>query len=200
MRSVRWIFLISMIGVLITLGVVGYQIFFGPEKIEVAGRSLGELIESGDIGPLLAIPFVVVVVGLSMLPFRRLLFPPVIKNGIDGEAKVLKVWDTGVSINDNPQVGLLLELTPPGGVPVQVEAKQVVSRLSVAHVQPGVKALIYYDPANLKHIEVKSFEVPAENVPGSTEARLRELDSLREKGLITQMEYERKREEIIKGL
>ena len=200
MKSVRWVFLISMLGVVIALGVVGYQIFLGPEKIEIAGRSLGDLVESGDLGPLLAIPVVVIVMGLSLLPFRRLLFPPVIKNGIDGEAKVIKVWDTGVSINDNPQVGLLLELTPPGGATVQVEAKQVVSRLSVAHVQPGVKALIFYDPANLKHIEVKSFEVPAENVPGSAEARLRELDDLREKGLISQMEYERKREEIIKGL
>lgn len=200
MKSVRWIFLISIIGVVIALGVVGYQIFFGPEKIEIAGRSLGDLIESGDIGPLLAIPFVVIVFGLSMLPFRRLLFPPVIKNGIDGEAKVLKVWDTGVSINDNPQVGLLLELTPPGGETLRVEAKQVVSRLSVARVQPGVKALVYYDPANLKRIQVKSFEVPAEDVPGSAEARLKELNDLREKGLITQLEYDRKREEIIKDL
>jgi hypothetical protein len=198
MKSVRKYILICMIFVAIVIAVAAGSLFFGPDRIEIVGRSLGEVIES-DWRGLLAISLVILIFGLSLLPFRHFLFPPAIKNGIDGKAEVLKVWDTGVSINDDPQVGLLLELTSPGGAPIQVEARHVVSRLSVAHVQPGVMALIYYDPANLKHIEVKSFEVPAENASRSAEARLKELDGLREKGLITQMEYERKREEILKA-
>src|SRR5512137_2985783 len=180
MKSVRWVFLISMIGVVIALGVVGYQVFLGPEKIEIAGRSLGELIESGDIGPLLAIPFVVVVVGLSMLPFRRLLFPPAIKNGIDGEAKVLKVWDTGVSINDNPQVGMLLEVTPAMGAAFQAEAKTVVSRLNAALVQPGITAEVKYDPLKPQRLRVETIHVGGEARP-SAAARLQELEELRDK-------------------
>ncbi|MBN2388894.1 MAG: SHOCT domain-containing protein [Anaerolineales bacterium] len=199
MKPIRWIFIVSMVGVVISLGVVAYTMFFGPDKVLIEGRSLQELIASGDIMPVLVILISLLVVGFSMRPFLRIMFPPTIKNGVNGEARVLKVWDTGVSINDNPQVGLLLELTPPGGAPVQVEAKSVVSRLSAANVQPGVVAEVYYDPADLKRLQVKSFQV-SEEPPGDIESRLEKLDRLREKGLISLVEYERKREEILKEI
>ncbi len=59
---------------------------------------------------------------------------------IDGEsaqAKILRLSDTGVTYNDNPQVKILLEVYPPNCPAYQVETKCIVSRLSIPQVQPG---------------------------------------------------------------
>jgi formate hydrogenlyase subunit 3/multisubunit Na+/H+ antiporter MnhD subunit len=134
MKSMRTILLISGVIVLISLGVVVYMMFWGPDHLELGGRSLSELLKSGDLTPLIVIPIVLIVSAVTILPFLRIMFPAEIKNGVTAQAKVLEVWDTGVSINDNPQVGLLLEVSPPSGSPFQVKAKSLVSRLNAALV------------------------------------------------------------------
>jgi hypothetical protein len=100
-------------------------------------------------------------------------------------------------------VGLLLEVTPPGGVAFQVEAKTMVSRLQAALVQPGIEAQVKYDPTNLKKVEVVSLDLQAAEAPrGGTDpaSRLETLEDLRQKGLISALEYEKKREQILKEL
>jgi hypothetical protein len=149
--------------------------------------------------PVIIIPVVLVIVGFSMRPLFRLFFPPNIKNGITAEAEVLEVRDTGTTINDDPQIALLLEVRPSMAATFQTELKTLVSRLEVANYRPGCKAVVLYDPTNPKRMVLQSFE-PATSVAGSTEDRLTELGRLKDRGLITPSEYERKREEIIKAL
>jgi hypothetical protein len=134
-----------------------------------------------------------------MLPFLRIIFPREIKNGVTAQAKVLKVWDTGVSINDNPQVGLLLEVSPPGGNSFQVEAKTMVSRLNAALVQPGITAEVKYDPEKPQRIQILSLNIQG-TAPSNAAGRMEELNDLYDKGLITKEEYQQKREEILKAL
>ena len=140
-----------------------------------------------------------VIMTVAMVPFFRTIFPGEIKNAVTTQAKVIKVWDTGVSINDNPQVGLLLEFAPPGGSPIQVQSKTIVSRLNAALVQPGVTAEIKYDPAKPTRLQVIKIHAES-NAAEDTSARLEELEELRQKNLITELEYKQKREEIIKSL
>jgi hypothetical protein len=216
MKQVRIIFLISGAITVITLGVVVYMMLSGPDHIEWQGRSLGELLENGDMLGLVMIPIALLIVAFSLRPFLRIIFPDEIKNGVDATAKVLKVWDTGVSINDNPQVGLLLEVKPLNAMPFQVEAKTVVSRLNVALVQPGTTAEVRYDPNKPQRIRVLTVHVQGASAPvastgvpstgkadltnGGAVARLEELEQLRTKGLISEAEYQQKRAEILKAL
>ncbi len=199
MKSLQKVFILSGVIALMGLGVAVYLMFWGPEKVDVAGKSLSELVESGDVVPLIAIPIALIICVVVMIPFFRTIFPAQIKNGVTAPARVLKVWDTGVSINDNPQVGLLLEVTPPGGALFQVEGKTLVSRLTAALVQPGITAEVKYDPQKPRRLQILSLDVQG-IATGSTEARLEELNNLREKGLITAEEYQKKREDILKAL
>ncbi len=120
----------------------------------------------------------------------------VLRRGLPAEAVVLKVWDTGTSLNDNPQVGLLLEVRPADGAPFQTETASVASRLEAARICPGAIVQVKYDPQDRRRVAlVPGTEVrPALQGPAE---RLAELEELRRRGLVTEEEYERKRREIL---
>lgn len=86
------------------------------------------------------------------------------------EAAVRKVWDTGTTINDDPEVGFLLEFAGTDGTPLQVEAKTVVSRLQVARVQPGITAQVRYDPQKPRRLQILALHLPE---PRATSAAAR---------------------------
>lgn len=176
-----------------------YQLFWGPERLEFEGRSVPELL-GGDALPIVIV--VLVSVGVTWLvtrPFARFIFPRQIKNGVTTEAAVRKVWDTGTTINDDPEVGFLLEFTGVDGTPLQVEAKTVVSRLQVARVQPGITAQVRYDPQKPRRLQILALHLPEPRAT-SAAARMEELNELRDKGLINDEEYRQKREEILRAL
>jgi hypothetical protein len=200
MRSIRKVLLVSGIIMVIGLGFVFYQMFLGPDHIEFAGKSLQQLFEEGDLIGVLVIPIVLIISAVFMIPFLRIIFPANIKDGITTRARVIKVRDTGVTINDNPQVGLLLEFSPIGSGPVQIEARTVVSRLNAALVQPGITAEIKYDPKKTTRIQILTLNIEEEHAPTDTAARLEELNELHTKNLITEEEYQQKRAEILKNL
>ena len=199
MKSIRIVFILSGVLTLAAMGVAVYLMFRGPEELRLPEKSLPELLESGELVPLIAIPFALIICALVIIPFIRILFPGEIKNGVTASARVLKVWDTGVSINDNPQVGLLLEVSPPGGLSFQEEAKTIVSRLNAALVQPGTTAEVKYDPEKPKRLRVLTIHTQG-IASQDTSDRLEELNDLRAKGLITAEEYQKKRDEILKAL
>ncbi|MCL4870790.1 MAG: hypothetical protein KJ063_17665 [Anaerolineae bacterium] len=68
--------------------------------------------------------------------------------GVPAQARVLQLADTGVRLNDNPQVKLLLEVQPMGQPPYQVEVNSFVSMLKLAQIQPGQIVNVRYDPAD----------------------------------------------------
>jgi hypothetical protein len=71
-----------------------------------------------------------------------------LKEGISAQATILKIWDTGVTLNDNPQVGMLLEVQPAGQQPFRVEMKSIISRIALPQIQPGQVVPVRYDPEN----------------------------------------------------
>jgi hypothetical protein len=188
--------LIIIIALAITLvaGIVPLIFILGD-----TGNGLGEGFTIEKLVPLVIVPIVLVVIILAMRPLLRLAFPPTIKNGITADAEVLDVRDTGTTINGDPQVALQLEVRPAMEATFQVEYKTLVSRLEVSQYRPGCKAVVLYDPANPKRILLQSIDLSA-TPANDTETRLAALNQLREKGLITAGEYQRKREEIIKDL
>ena len=199
MKVQRILLIVSAILVFASLAAAACTMVWGPEPLEVAGKSLRELVKSDA---LLVAVGVVAALGITWLlvrPFARFLFPPQIRDGVTTEARVLKVWDTGTTVNDDPQVGLLLEFTPAGGTLLQVEAKTLVSRLQAALVQPGISAEVKYDPQKPQRLQVLTLYLQ-EATPKSAAARMEELNELRDKGLVSDEEYRQKREEILKAL
>jgi hypothetical protein len=207
MKSIRGVFIVASAIAILSFGVVAFFMFFGPDHIDIAGRSFTELLKDEKFLPIIIVPVVLIITGVTMVPILRTIFPQKIKNGVTAQARVLKVWDTGVSINDNPQVGMLLEVRDIAGSTFQVQGKTIVSRLNAALVQPGITAEIKYDPEKPKRLEIIQLNIsslPAGTggsaAPGDTAARLEELNSLRDKGLITPEEYSQKRADILKAL
>jgi hypothetical protein len=203
MKFTRKALLISLIFDVAVIGVVIFLFLRGNGTLTVTSNPTGTTSEGGQ-WVVFIVPGILIIVGLSLLPFLRTLFPGTIKNGITAEATVLKVWDMGVSINDNPQVGMLLDVRPTLASAFQAEAKKLVSRINTGAIQPGMKVQVLYDPANPKRIEVQSIqgfdETQSAPAVSTTEMRLKELNNLREKDLISRDEYDKKREEILKNL
>jgi hypothetical protein len=72
--------------------------------------------------------------------------------GLPAEATVVQIWDTGVTINDDPVVGFLLDVRPPGREGFQARTKARISRLAVPRIQPGARLRITYDPKDTSRV------------------------------------------------
>jgi hypothetical protein len=67
--------------------------------------------------------------------------------GEPARATVLEVWDTGVTVNNDPVIGLRLTVDRPGHAPYEaVIRKSRVSRVHVPQFQPGPHVAIKVDP------------------------------------------------------
>jgi hypothetical protein len=72
----------------------------------------------------------------------------ILDQGLPAEAIILKITDTGTTINNNPVVRLLLEVHPPNQPVFQAETERLISRLEIPQVQPGASVSVKYDPAS----------------------------------------------------
>jgi hypothetical protein len=66
--------------------------------------------------------------------------------GLVGQATIDAVNDSGVTINENPQIELALTVTVPGRDPYQASLTQVVSRIAIAGFQPGSTVPVRVSP------------------------------------------------------
>ena len=66
--------------------------------------------------------------------------------GIVGQATVDSINDTGVTVNENPQVEFVLDVTLPDREPYKASLTQVVSRLAIAGFQPGATVPVRVSP------------------------------------------------------
>ena len=68
--------------------------------------------------------------------------------GRQGTATVTGIRDTGLTVNENPQVELDLQVSVDGGAPYAVTHRQVVSRVAIPAFQPGATVPVRVDPAD----------------------------------------------------
>lgn len=113
---------------------------------QLVGTSIGisTLIAIGVIAITFLIMFVVFRSVFSVIEQRQKL----LQTRITAQAKILRMWDTGVTVNENPQVGLVLEVMPEEYPTYQTEVKSIISRLYIPQIQPGMTVPIRYNPAN----------------------------------------------------
>jgi S1-C subfamily serine protease len=71
------------------------------------------------------------------------------EHGVSAEATILKVWDTGWTVNEDPVVGMEVEVRPPEGPVFEATIKKtLISRIDLPQFQPGRVVPVRYDPKN----------------------------------------------------
>ena len=66
--------------------------------------------------------------------------------GTPGEATILQLADTGMRINDDPRVSLLLEVRIPGYPAYQVQKTVTIPLIRMSQVQVGAVVAVMADP------------------------------------------------------
>ncbi len=74
---------------------------------------------------------------------------------------IVRLIDTGTTINDDPVVEFVISVSPPEGNAYEAHTKALVSRLDIPAVQPGRVVPVRYDPQNPRRIALDMWECPA---------------------------------------
>ena len=80
----------------------------------------------------------------------------VLAHGTSAPATIVRVWETGTRLNDQPQIGVVLQVQPADKPAFQAETKMFISYLQAAQLQPGMLVNVRYDPQNPGKVAVES--------------------------------------------
>lgn len=132
--------------------------------IGIIGGIIGLLVGVGAVvatggksGIWMGLGMLVIFGGMFYL-FYRLFFKPMIntarlqKTGIPRKARILEVKDTGVTINNNPQVKLIVEIKNSFGQRYNANIRTLVSRINPFAYQPGMEVPVKIDPKNEQNV------------------------------------------------
>src|SRR5512140_153834 len=78
----------------------------------------------------------------------------IIAIGQPASATIVRLVDTGTTINDDPVVEFVLRVDAPGGEPYEARTKALISRLDVPQVQPGRVVPVRYDPKDRSRVAI----------------------------------------------
>lgn len=82
----------------------------------------------------------------------------VLGTGTPATATVVRLIDTGITINDNPVVEFVLRVELPGGPAYEARTRALVSRLDVPAVQPGRSLPVKYDPQQPSRVAIDRWD------------------------------------------
>src|SRR5260221_13452780 len=92
----------------------------------------------------------------------------ILQYGIPAQATIRQVWQTGTFINENPQVGMQLEVRPPGGAPYIAQLNAVVPLINIPQFQPGKVMPVKISPEDATKDELDVYGQPSTGTPGGT--------------------------------
>ena len=75
-------------------------------------------------------------------------------DGLQGDAIVTSVQDTGVQVNNMPMLEVGLQVSLEGRDAYEASVKQVVQRSAVPRVQPGMKVPVRVDPQHPEAVAI----------------------------------------------
>jgi hypothetical protein len=79
-------------------------------------------------------------------------------SGNPAKAEILKIWDTGMTVNDDPVVGFRLKVTPEGKSDYEAETKLRIPRLEVSQYQPGAVVDVRVDPSDPQRVSLDIYD------------------------------------------
>jgi hypothetical protein len=189
--------------------------------------------DNGAKGVAVILALVFVPIGLAPIPFamrgqkKQQQAMWLMANGKRCYGEVVSVHDTGITINDNPHIRMIIRAEPDGEPAFTIEKRSTVSRVSIPRA--GDRCVVFYDAADREGrngvtfdpvpgmpLEGRSAPSPARPMPGAGgpvttstgpdpllayarpgEApdddafeKIERLGELRDKGLISQAEFE----------
>ncbi|MBW2528417.1 MAG: hypothetical protein JRI23_29850 [Deltaproteobacteria bacterium] len=75
-------------------------------------------------------------------------------SGAPAQGQIVAVQQTGTYVNHQPQVQIVVMVTPPGGQPYQAQLLKILSMIEIPQYQPGAQVQIRYDPTNPSRIAI----------------------------------------------
>lgn len=113
------------------------------------------------------VPYIVVASIALPLVITLLVVVPLFRNGArnrrllrTGEqaaAVIVELRDTGVTVNQQPQVELVLDVLPPNRPPFRATTRTLISRLQTSQVQPGMQVLVKYNPLDPSNVALVTY-------------------------------------------
>jgi hypothetical protein len=191
--------LFILAGELLVMGLVGTLI-------------LPDLIDGQQVPLMLSIAtlFLLLSFGVPFLFLRpHLRQHSIAEKGQPAAATLLEFWDTGVTVNDHPQVKMRVEVHPRGGSSYPAELVAIVPRLSAGLLVPGARLVVSCHPERPEELAFISIDSPSaemdESGPPSAlvleevsrQARLAELEELHTRHMIGDSDYRRRRDELL---
>lgn len=81
------------------------------------------------------------------------------ETGVAAEALILRIWDTGITVNDDPVIGMEVEVRPAEGEPWRVAIeKSLISRLDIPRFQPGQLVHVRFDPQDRTRVGLDEYK------------------------------------------
>jgi hypothetical protein len=78
--------------------------------------------------------------------------------GNPAQAEIMKIWDTGMTVNDDPVVGFRLKVRPQDQSEYEAETKIRIPRLQVSQFQPGAVVDVRIDPADPQRVSLDIYD------------------------------------------
>lgn len=122
------------------------------------------------MGSIMALVFVVIFGGVYWAFFRPMQqSSKLLQTGVPASGVITRIWDTGVTINNNPEIGLEVQVTPSTGMPFTAKAKKLISRLDTSYYQPGMTCTVRYDPNDTSKVAIESLGGSSSSYGDSTQ-------------------------------
>jgi hypothetical protein len=191
----------------LTLGAAPLVAVLADERIEFDGGTRWTAYLLGALFGLMG----VIPLPLKVFGRRRIArTAQLLKTGARAPATVVEVHDTGVTVNDDPRVRVVVEVRPHGGSPFRAEKTNVVSRVAIPRV--GDEVTVLYDPADPStfaialageaQVAAAAAGRPAPPVLGAHGGELKALEmlaSLRDRGILTEAEFQAQKAKLLGG-
>ena len=80
------------------------------------------------------------------------------ETGVAAEATIVRIWDTGMTVNDDPVIGMEVEVYPAEGEHWRATIpKSLISRLDIPRFQPGQIVHVRFDPQDRSRVGLDEY-------------------------------------------
>ena len=80
------------------------------------------------------------------------------QTGVAGKARIVAAWDTGIWVDNNPVIGMQVEVHPKQGEPWRaVIRKTLISKQDVLFFQPGQIVRVRFDPKDHSRVGLDEY-------------------------------------------
>src|SRR3954469_26033709 len=81
------------------------------------------------------------------------------ESGVAARARIVEIWDTGITLNDDPVIGIRAEVTRADGTTYTATIpKSLISRLDIPRFQPGAVVDVRIDPQDASRVALDVYK------------------------------------------